>query len=265
MPKQYNKSVFVILILFAVGGCKSLSQPVRYQPVAAQPSTTVTVKRHLDSAREVAIDGYLSLQQAISAGGLGNEAVLRLARAKADAIGRGDKKSDLKEDIVVLIRDNQLWYFPKAWLATEAVGGMPLKAGDVAISIPRTRCLFFRTRSQDLPDEITVGLFGAEAPFSGSVQLENQRSMGLALVQKLAVPEFKFTRENKTASVVIVRRQVNGKVHNLVMPVLGASEKSQLPRFLAVDTAEILASGNAFLSDGDSVNYTNLALIEAAL
>ena len=186
-----------------------------------------------------------------------NETLKKSLSARARG-GMGDLlPRDFRDDCIVILRDNQFWYFPSAMLMLPEISSLPVRPNDSIATIPAFRSVFYSDEDRLAVAVMIVGsgqgVENAVLDFSGIETIVKRNGK---LNGHTSTPDF---------SLVIVSRRLEGTLHHLVVPsrpdkeadmsYYGDALTSSVARQLGESSA-----GHLKFQDGDVIYLTHLGL-----
>lgn len=220
---------------------------------------TVQVEHWLEQPQWVELpDSSATLASALSRSqNVVNETLKKSLSARARG-GMGDlSPRDFRDDCIVILRDNQFWYFPSAMLMLPEISALPLRPNDSIATIPAFRSVFFSDEDR-LAVAVTIvgtgqGVENAVLDFSAIETIVKRNGK---LNKYVSTPDF---------SLAIVSRRLAGTLHHLVVPSRPDKEADMswygdaLTSAVARQLGESSA-GNLKFQDGDVICLTHLGV-----
>ena len=208
----------VSLVLLVATGCNGITK----RPFAKAIEPTVetageaTLSRLLgDPVQVPLVEGRRDLRSVFES--QSNDEVLRIVKKRIKESALVIPEDRLVEDIVVLQREGEYWYFPRTWLATDEIGGIALVDRDLVFGLSFRAVQAFQN-AEERPDKLEVVFSGAESKVSGTQELTPIQGTLSAVVKYSPV---KWSKEFGTpeVEVAVISRFDRGNVHHLVLPV----------------------------------------------
>lgn len=245
---RINSLVWLIAFLCSVSGCKSMGSAFNKLDAADAVRPTdigsVQVNRWLSPPKSVDIsinsrDLYGVYSRALET--VEEEVLTRRLKSELENKLTEIKDYDKYEDLIVLRRGNQFWYFPTEMLSLPSVGKIKLIPNDSINTLPFERSLFRKSKG----GPVAVLIMGEFAKERGQIRLnENERSL-----KDLLEGNNVYSESNSQLAVISRFDSETGALNHLILP-----QPSLNKRF--TDSAGNFLQNQ--VDDGDIIQFTGL-------